>query len=118
MVRRCAARGLIRNADIEPTIATFKDYMAQDEPSRWFAPGVKFIAERTMTDGSQVLRSDRIVFPAPGEAIVVDFKFGERDKRYHSQMKRYIQLLAKCGYTSVVGKIWYPDSSLIETITL
>ncbi|MGN0230997.1 MAG: UvrD-helicase domain-containing protein, partial [Muribaculaceae bacterium] len=118
MVRRCAARGFIRNADIEPTIATFKAYMAQEEPSRWFASGVKFIAERPMSDGSQVLRSDRIVFPAPGEAIVVDFKFGERDKRYHSQMKRYIQLLGKCGYTSIIGKIWYPDSSLIETITL
>lgn len=48
--------------------------------------------------------------------IVVDFKFGSEHKKYHQQVRRYMNLLSKMGYSSVEGFLWYVDNNKITPI--
>ena len=41
-------------------------------------------------------------------AVVVDYKFGEQDTgRYRKQIREYVNLLRKMGYTHVEGYLWF-----------
>jgi CRISPR/Cas system-associated exonuclease Cas4 (RecB family) len=42
------------------------------------------------------------------KVTVVDYKFGElKDEKHAQQVKRYMDLLRKMGYTSIEGYLWY-----------
>ena len=54
-----------------------------------------------------------------GRAVVVDYKFGERDaERYRRQIREYMQLLHEMGYTKTEGFLWYVLLDKIESVSL
>ena len=57
------------------------------------------------TDGT-IRRPDRVVVSGD-EVIVVDYKFGEQDSRYASQVRRYADIWRRMGYGKVSGLLWY-----------
>ena len=52
------------------------------------------------------------------EIVVVDFKFGKRNKKYNKQVKGYIQLLVRMGYPQekIKGYLWYVEEGEIEKV--
>ena len=55
------------------------------------------------------------------DAIVIDYKFGEFtafNKKYHRQVRGYMQLLADMGFANVCGHIWYVKEGVIEDVSL
>ena len=58
--------------------------------------------DRVMTDGN--------------EWIVVDFKFGHPDPEYHTQVRRYMDLLSSMGHQNIKGYLWYVYSNKIEEV--
>ena len=40
-------------------------------------------------------------------ALVVDFKFGTPRPEHQEQVRGYVSLLARMGYASVEGRLWY-----------
>ena len=51
------------------------------------------------------------------KAIVVDYKFGERqDKRHPNQVRNYLQLIRKMGFERVDGYLWYVELGKIEAV--
>ena len=55
----------------------------------------------------QTRRPDRVMIKPDGSAIIVDFKFGREREEYLHQVREYMDLLRKMGYTQVEGHIWY-----------
>ena len=55
----------------------------------------------------QTRRPDRVMITPDGRAIVVDFKFGREREEYLHQVREYMDLLRKMGYSDVEGHIWY-----------
>lgn len=55
----------------------------------------------------QTRRPDRVMITPDGRAIVVDFKFGREREEYLHQVREYMDLLRKMGYSQVEGHIWY-----------
>lgn len=52
-------------------------------------------------------RPDRVMTRGQ-EAVVVDYKFGDHEKRSHrEQIEAYLALLRSMGYTEVAGYLWY-----------
>ncbi len=51
-------------------------------------------------------RPDRVITDGK-ETIVIDYKFGRRNKKYTSQLQRYMKLMTAMGYPNVKGFIWY-----------
>jgi len=62
-------------------------------------------------------RPDRVMM-RDNEIVVVDFKFGKRNKKYNKQVQGYMQLLTRMGYPKehIKGYLWYVEEDLIEKV--
>lgn len=63
----------------------------------------------------EVRRPDRVMMNED-EVIVVDFKFGKRNKKYNEQVQGYIALLSQMGYQNISGYLWYVYDNELERI--
>ena len=74
----------------------------------WFPACADNILNETSlidTDG-RIYRPDRVVLDE-GRVIIVDYKFGEHDRRYERQLKRYSDIWRRMGYEDVSAFLWY-----------
>ena len=83
----------------------------------WFSKEYEVYRECEIiaSDGS-VHRPDRVV-AKDGEAVVIDYKFGEyrpRDPRYVRQVNSYMKLLSDMGFRNVRGALWYVNHDRVE----
>lgn len=76
--------------------------------NEWFHPDWEVTNERDLAYRGQVLRPDRVVAKGNDEAIVIDYKFGNRvDRRYETQVRNYCQVMKERGFKRVRGIIYY-----------
>ncbi|MEG1644525.1 MAG: UvrD-helicase domain-containing protein [Alistipes sp.] len=65
---------------------------------------------------STVRRPDRVMIQG-SRAVVVDYKFGEKDQdSYRKQILEYMRLLRQIGYTTVEGWLWYVKLGRTEQV--
>lgn len=64
------------------------------------------------TDG-QVYRPDRVLIKG-GKVTVIDYKFGEKNRRYHRQVSRYADIYRRMGYSEITSVIWYVLTDEVE----
>ena len=85
----------------------------------WFSPRWTLFNECTILsveDGEvHEHRPDRVITDGD-EWIVVDFKFGHPDPEYHTQVRRYMDLLSSMGHQNIKGYLWYVYSNKIEEV--
>lgn len=83
----------------------------------WFtAPWELRLEEAIYLDRKEV-RPDRVMInPDTNEAIVLDYKFGQREeKEYITQVRGYMSALQRMGYSPVRGYLWYArQNKLVE----
>jgi len=60
-------------------------------------------------------RPDRILF-SPEQTTVIDFKFGIPHKKYHKQVRQYMDLLESMNYPNVKGFLWYAEERIVEAV--
>ena len=60
-------------------------------------------------------RPDRIVM-VNDKVIIIDYKFGEENKKYKNQVKEYADLVKKMGYKNVEGYLWYVEKSEVKNV--
>jgi len=82
-------------------------FWALPETSDWFADDVRVLNEATiLTPTGDLYRPDRVVFRNK-QAIVVDYKFGDKENdSYLQQVKQYMELITGMGY-EVSGYVCY-----------
>ena len=74
----------------------------------WFTAPWQLKLEQAIYIDHQELRPDRVMInPLTNEAIVLDYKFGEWNEHYITQVNAYKQALKNQGYTSVKGFLWF-----------
>ncbi len=81
----------------------------------WFpADGTEVLNETGLidTDG-QVYRPDRVLVK-DGKVTVIDYKFGEKNRRYHRQVARYADIYRRMGYSEITPIIWYVLTDEVE----
>ena len=85
----------------------------------WFSPRWTLFNECTILsvedDEVHEHRPDRVMTDG-NEWIVVDFKFGHPDPEYHTQVRRYMDLLSSMGHQNIKGYLWYVYSNKIEEV--
>ena len=79
--------------------------------AKWFDGSWQLFNECTILSRNQegILcpqRPDRVMV-RDGKAVVVDFKFGKPQQRYHEQVAHYADLLTRMGYQPVEAYLWY-----------
>lgn len=68
-----------------------------------------------ISENGQILRPDRVMVKDK-TAIVVDYKSGQANKRYHIQLKAYMKALTQMGYTNVKGYVYYLMLGVVENV--
>lgn len=80
------------------------------EAREWFAPEMRVLNERSLVqNGNETLRPDRIVLTPANEAIIVDYKFGEKEEDDNkTQVAEYkINLFNTGRFRKVRAYLWY-----------
>ncbi len=96
------------------------DMLRQRIASRpeWFPEddGAEILTETSLidTDGKEY-RPDRVIL-RDGTVTIVDYKFGDKDRRYRSQLLRYADIYRRMGNQRVSASIWYVTTDEVEKI--
>lgn len=82
-----------------------------DQPGRAYRNETSIIG----ADGREY-RPDRVVVNPDSSVTVIDYKFGEKRESYLRQLRGYMNLYRKLGYSDVRGFIWYVREDEVEEV--
>ncbi len=119
-VERLRFEGLIESDEQEKQIMKFTHWALNNPRVKdWYSGEWTLYNECAIIykEGNELRtkRPDRVMMK-PGEVVVVDFKFGNRQDVYNKQVKDYMIILTKMGYNNVRGFIWYVYNNELEEI--
>lgn len=82
----------------------------------WFSSeGVLLAEQGILLPGGKQKRPDRIILNEQ-EALIVDFKTGEKQSRYAEQVREYMKLVASLAKRPTKGYLCYLETGLIEEV--
>ena len=98
----------------EETLSFLGQRIASVRERDWFSPQVSVRCEASLlSPGGAEHRPDRVVLHPDGRVDIVDYKFGQDQKKYKYQVREYVNLYRKMGYEKVAGYLWYLEDNLI-----
>lgn len=101
------------SSDIEKRII---EIVKEPVVADWFSAGNKVLTEAgILLPSGMTRRPDRVIF-RDGKTTIIDFKFGEENSRYASQIDLYRSLLIDMGYNNIEGFIWYVDKNKVVPV--
>lgn len=103
-------RGEIRDKaqreDIKALISSA--WEGSEEMRDWFTAPWELRLEEAIYIDERELRPDRVMInPQTSEAIVLDYKFGQWNEHYLTQVREYMEALRRMGYSPVRGYLWF-----------
>lgn len=88
------------------------------ENNSWTSTNFKVEKEIDICDKDGILhRPDRVLISS-NEIIIIDFKTGTPNKKYHEQLGLYCSLFKEMGYPNVNGYLLYTKSKSIEKLNI
>ncbi|WP_300798174.1 UvrD-helicase domain-containing protein, partial [uncultured Alistipes sp.] len=124
-VERMTADGTLSEAEAPVLRAAIARALEHPVVREWFGGGWQRVRNEHEIvipagngPGSRTIRRPDRVMTAGRRAVVVDYKFGLREKESHRrQIGEYCDLLRQMGYTDVAGYLWYVKRGNIEKVT-
>ena len=105
--------------------------LAHEEVAEWFSGSWQIWSETTILLPEDLrqelialdplhrefidLRPDRVMVKGD-EVVVLDYKFATPSKEHVAQVKRYMLLFQRMGYTKVRGYLWYEPTDKLQTL--
>ncbi|MBP5366784.1 MAG: UvrD-helicase domain-containing protein [Bacteroidales bacterium] len=108
-VDKAVAGGDINVAKAAELKAELTAKLSGDKVARWFDGTMKTVYTEDVIAAADVeKRPDRIMLDDAGNAIVVDYKFGNlKQDKHAAQVRDYMGLLQRAGFSAPVGYLWY-----------
>lgn len=112
--------GVIESHEAAEKIRKLAEWaLAHPKVSEWYSGTYRLFNECAIIykeNGTlQTRRPDRVMMKG-NEVIVVDFKFGKKNKIYNEQVKGYMSLLSQMEYQNITGYLWYVFENELEEI--
>lgn len=109
-VARMQADGVISEGESRDLLNMIRDAMHDERIREWFDGSwdeVRTESEIVVPRSRSVRRPDRVMVRGR-RAVVVDYKFGEKETaKYRRQIAEYMRLLHEMGYEEVEGWLWF-----------
>lgn len=120
-LERLRGKGVITRKVMRRYEKELADALAGVRDRGWFDGSWRVLNERPMLRrGLKMKRPDRVMISPEGDAIVVDYKFGDKtnSSEHRRQVGEYIGWMQAMGiYRSVRGYLWYVAHDEIEEVT-
>jgi hypothetical protein len=102
--------------EMQKQMTRLQELITQYNHNDWFSDRYQILTEQDIISTSQnTYRPDRVMIKDK-QAIIIDYKFGEKQSRsYVEQVRNYILQLREMGYTCE-GYIIYNHAQTIQTI--
>ena len=113
------SRGEIKDAAQRQQLARLISSAWEGNPQmkNWFTAPWQLKLEDTLYMNHRKLRPDRVMInPQTNAAIVLDYKFGGEEVKYHDQVREYMAALRDKGYSPVEGYLWYARKKKLEQV--
>ena len=115
-VRKKVLEGELPEEDEAGIMTKITDQVNRPGIKDWFEKGNEVLNEASiLLPGGATKRPDRIILRG-GKTIIVDFKFGDENPHYFTQINQYKHLLTEMGYNQVEAFLWYVDSEKIVQV--
>ncbi|MFA5443544.1 MAG: UvrD-helicase domain-containing protein [Bacteroidales bacterium] len=106
-------QGLVQEGELagnretaEQFTRAIKKTLLNPEIARWFDGSWKVRNEASVLGRFGKMRPDRVM-EKEGRTVILDYKFGKPEPSHERQMKNYVEVLLRMGYTSVEGHVLY-----------
>lgn len=120
-LERLRGRGIITRKVMRRYEAELSEALASVRETGWFDGSHKVLNERPMLRrGLKMKRPDRVMISPEGDAVVIDYKFGDDTNKseHHRQVGEYIGWMRAMGcYRSVRGYLWYVKKGEVAEVT-
>ncbi len=110
---RALLDGKINENEFTEIRQTLNENLNLETVKSWFDGSYRILNERDLLTSGKLLRPDRIMY-LNEEAIVVDYKTGEKHPKYTKQVQQYAEELKNSGFKKVSGYLWYLHTGEIE----
>ncbi|HEX2921485.1 MAG TPA: UvrD-helicase domain-containing protein [Bacteroidales bacterium] len=112
-VRKLVLEGKLPETESQAVIEKITNLLNDSRVKEWFAPGANAMRESgiILTSGN-IRRPDRVILK-DGNAIIIDFKFGEEKEDHIKQIELYRSLLIDMGYENTTAYVWYVDKNKV-----
>ena len=116
LIEEMKGRSVLPEEEIDLLSSKVCDLLNHEAIKRYFSEGAKVLKEPSITIPNRSdLRPDRVVFMAD-EAIIVEYKTGNKSSQHPRQVKQYTKVLKQMGYQNIKGFILYLDLGTVEEV--
>ena len=115
-IDRAVRMGLISTKEVDFVKAELNEIFNNPDTATWFDGTFQKVWNERTIIANELYRPDRIM-EKDGELLVVDYKFGEENKKYDAQLKNYIALLKSMNkWSEVRGCLYYHHKRAIKNV--
>lgn len=102
-------RGNLSPEDAANLLQDLQEFLTSTAGTNWFSGNWKVLNEaEILTPEGKSWRPDRVMVSPDGlEAVVVDYKTGEKRREHENQVQHYMGMLSQMGYPKVAGWLLY-----------
>ena len=113
-------RGLITDENMEAEVTRLIDAAWTNlQMLDWFSGKWELLREATFLTANAEMRPDRVMIDREtSTAIVLDYKFGQRESQYAQQVRDYMKMMAELNFRHVEGYLWYAQEALLQPVKL
>lgn len=115
-VTQMADAGMVMADEVTEVKDKITKLLSGEKVRRWFDGSTVVRTEATvLLPSGSARRPDRVMMDGD-KVVVVDYKFGEPEKRHIYQTGEYKRLLNEMGYINVEAYLWYIEKGIIEMV--
>jgi ATP-dependent exoDNAse (exonuclease V) beta subunit len=112
-------RGLIANTQAQEIKKMLTNVINHPELENYYQQNITIFNEREiLSTTGEIIIPDRMIINDNNEAIIIDYKTGRPDKKYHDQLNNYGSIIERLGY-KVIKKllVYLGENVVIEKVT-
>lgn len=117
LINQKVQEGLIRQSEKMEIRTAVRDVFMQDEIHAWFSTAKSVISEKDIILNEGIVKRPDKLFVFEDHAVLLDFKFGEEQSKYISDISLYRDSLLKMGkFKEVHAYLWYAQERKLQKV--
>ena len=107
-------RGIIANTQALDIKKMLTKVITHPELENYFQQNIIVLNEREIfCSTGEIIIPDRMIINENNEAIIIDYKTGKPNKKYHGQLNNYARIIEELGYKVITKLLVYLGENIV-----